>query len=67
LLGVQSLAGRLVEQMHERRIWLQPDLVTRIELMTSVPARSHFWRCAITIHHLPAERARIDSDQLRAI
>jgi hypothetical protein len=42
LLGVQSLAGRLVEQMHERRIWLQPDLVTRIELMTSVPARSHF-------------------------
>src|SRR5882672_7529549 len=32
-LGVQSLSRGPVEQMHERRIRLQPDLVARIELM----------------------------------
>jgi len=31
--GVQSLPRGLVEQMHERRIGLQPDLVARIELV----------------------------------
>src|ERR1700737_988211 len=32
--GIQSFASCLVEQMHERRVGLQPDLVARIELMT---------------------------------
>src|ERR1035437_1108112 len=31
--NLYSLAGALVEQMNQRRIGLQPDLVTRIELM----------------------------------
>src|SRR5262245_24588524 len=30
---IQSLASRLVEQVDELRIWFEPDLVARIELM----------------------------------
>src|SRR5262245_52684733 len=34
VLCVQSLSGRLVEQMNELRIGLEPDSIARLELMT---------------------------------
>src|SRR5258708_22789597 len=62
--GIQSFACRLVEQMHERRVRLQPDLVARIELMTLAEHGNDLLAAELG-KHLRFRAGRLDHDDLR--
>src|SRR5258707_8715814 len=62
-LAIQSLASRLVEQMHERRVRLEPDLVARTELMAFAEHRDDLL-AAQFCEHLGFRPGRLDHDDL---
>src|ERR1700731_2267582 len=62
--GVQSLACRLVEQMDEGWVRLQPDLVARIELMTLAEHGDDLLAAELG-KDLGFRTSRLDHDDLR--
>src|SRR5258705_13617155 len=62
-LGIQSLASRLVEQMHERRVRLEPDLVARTELMALAENRDDLLAAQFR-KYLGLRAGRLDHDDL---
>src|SRR4029079_14793983 len=62
-LSIQSLAGRLVGQMHERRVWLEPHLVARIELVTLADPGAYLLAAELG-EHLRLRARRLDHDDL---
>ena len=57
--GIHSLSGWLVEQMHEPRIGLEPDLVARLELM-ALAEHGDDVRAADLGDHLQLGSGRLD-------
>src|SRR6266702_1552197 len=62
--AIQSFTCRLIEQMHERRVRLQSDLVARIELMT-LAEHGHDLFTAELGEDLGFRAGRLDHDDLR--
>src|SRR5436853_3714166 len=61
--AIQSFASRLIEQMHERRVRLEPDLVARTELMT-LAEYGYDLLAAELGEHLRLRAGRLDHDDL---
>src|ERR1700761_270641 len=62
-LGLQALAGRVVEQMHQRRVRLEPDLVARTELVTLAEDRDDLLAAELG-KHLGLRSRRLDHHDL---
>src|SRR5262245_18195594 len=61
--AIQPLAGRLVEQMHERRVRLEPDLVARRELVALAEHGDDLLASELG-EHLGFRAGRLDHDNL---
>src|SRR5262249_59384830 len=61
--SVQPLAGRLVEEMHERRVRFEPDPVAGIELVTLAEHGDHLFAAEIG-EYLGFRTGRLDHDDL---
>src|ERR1700722_8510789 len=60
---LKSLAGRLVEQMNQRRLRFQPDLVARLELMTLAEDGDNLLAAQL-VEHLRFQSSQLDNHKL---